>query len=97
MEENTKDSRPSSHGNDPKEFVDEKTKNKVDRHLHDIDDTISDEDIKNADTDISSDRISGNENKNVNETADEPSRNKKQNDDTPGDRDELPSPWGILE
>ena len=46
---------PTSSNNHHKFFYDEVTKRKIERHLRDINDTISDEDIMNVITDITSD------------------------------------------
>ena len=71
---------------------DEATRNKIDKHLSDIDDTISEEDLKNINT------VTGAENDVVapNKKADE----KNEIDDSPKDDNEpekeAPTPWEIL-
>lgn len=61
MEDNPKNLPPEPRDDDSEEFVDEVTRNRIDRHLHDINDTISEQDIKNIVTDISSPDIDGHE------------------------------------
>lgn len=71
---------------------DEVTRNKIDKHLSDIDDTISEEDIKNINT------VTGAENNIVtpHKKADEKNEidDTQKNDDEP--EKESPTPWEIL-
>jgi len=64
---------------------DEVTRNKIDKHLSDIDDTISEEDIKNINT------VTGTES-NAARSAENEKPNKE--DDEP--EEEAPTPWEIL-
>jgi hypothetical protein len=50
--------------NKPGEFKDERTREKINRHLSDESDTISEDDIKNVITDIASDAKDGADNEN---------------------------------
>ena len=71
---------------------DEVTRNKIDKHLSDIDDTISEEDIKNINT------VTGAEDTGVepNKNADE----KNESDDIPAEdeepKKEMPTTWDII-
>ena len=69
---------------------DEVTRNKIDKHLSDIDDTISEEDIKNINI-----VVAGTEN-----VADEPGENtdkkRRANDSDEDPKKEAPTPWEIL-
>lgn len=71
---------------------DEATRNKIDKHLSDIDDTISEEDLKNINT------VTGAENDVV--TPDKKEDEKNEIDDKPKENDEpekeAPTPWEIL-
>ncbi len=80
--------------NDPKEFFDEVTQNKIDRHLHDINDTISEEDIKNIKTDISSPEVPG-DNEDNSETGFLLDGKKHKKDDD--NRDQLPTTWNVID
>ena len=93
MEENKKNQQQESSGNDPDEFTDGTTKNKIDRHLHDVNDTISEKDIKNINTDISSGEIPGAVEK-KNQDKDEKDEQKEDKDQP---KDEMPTSWDILE
>ena len=84
-----------SHSDDHNQLPsDEVTRNKIDKHLSDIDDTISEEDIKNINTVTGTDDAS--------EAPDENTVEKKENNDRPNDDDgiepdkEAPTPWEIL-
>ena len=70
---------------------DEVTRNKIDKHLSDIDDTISEEDIRNINT------VTGTENK-VPESAEMVRSGKKNNHSGENEEpeEEAPTPWEIL-
>ena len=73
---------------------DEVTKNKIDKHLSDIDDTISEEDLKNINTNIGVDTTAqARENEHDVAEADEIMK-EKPDDDEP--EKEAPSSWTIL-
>ena len=93
MEENKKNQQQESSGNDPDEFTDGTTKNKIDRHLHDVNDTISEKDIKNINTDISSSEIPDKIDK-EDKDKNEKDEHKEDKDQT---KDEIPTSWDILE
>lgn len=88
MDDKSKKSHTDDHNQLPS---DEVTRNKIDKHLSDIDDTISEEDLKNINT------VTGTENK-----ADVESSKKEKavvNDDILGEEEpkkEAPTPWEIL-
>ena len=64
MENNNKTQETSLKDHD-KFFYDEVTKGKIEKHLSDINDTISDEDIKNVITDIASSNLNNSNKINV--------------------------------
>ena len=72
---------------------DEVTKNKIDKHLSDIDDTISEEDMKNINTVTGSEAVQ--DRAFDKEEADE-IINEKSDDDNEPDK-EAPSAWEILD
>ena len=74
---------------------DEVTKNKIDKHLSDINDTISEEDIKNINTSTGTDADAMvKEHLHDKDEADEIIKDRKNDDDEP--EKEAPSPWEIL-
>lgn len=80
-----------SHSDDHNQLPgDEVTRNKINKHLSDIDDTISEEDIKNINT------VTGSEN-----VADNPEENtgQKEREDNSYEepKKEAPSPWELLD
>ena len=80
-----------SHSDDHNQLPsDEVTRNKINKHLSDIDDTISEEDIKNINTVTGTETNAAKAVKNV-----EP---KKEDDDKPDEEPEkeAPTPWEIL-
>lgn len=87
------DQQNDSPGNEPKRFVDEVTQNKIDRHLHDINDVISEQDIRNIRTDISSSKIFKNDEIDNDRI---PFTDKKMNGENDG-KDQLPSTWNVLD
>ena len=94
MEENKKNQQQGSTDNDPNEqLADDTTKDKIDRHLHDINDTISEKDIENINTDISSSEIPGEVEK---KERDKDEKN-EQKDDKDQHKDEMPTSWDIME
>ena len=70
-EQDTNDSTPHKNEKRNKRYVDEVTQRKIALHLSDINDTISDEDIKNINTDISSNDSAEDENDKEDETNEE--------------------------
>lgn len=70
-------------------FSDKKTKKKIDLHLSDINDTISDDDIKNVITDISSSAPVAGATKN-NKL---PKDNSSSDDEVP----QVPTAWNIID
>jgi hypothetical protein len=72
---------------------DEVTKNKIDKHLSDIDDTISEQDIKNINTDTGA--TPPGDNAHDIAEADEIIKDHSEDDDEPDK--EAPSPWEILD
>ena len=80
-----------SHNRPPQ---DEVTKNKIDKHLSDIDDTISEDDLKNINTNVGVDTTTqAKENEHDIDEADEIMKDKP-DDDEP--EKEAPSSWEIL-
>lgn len=77
-------------------FLDKKTREKIEKHLRDADDTISDDDIRNAITDISSpDNVDPNDTTNTYVREDE---NLSGSDsDSPDESEQLPTSWNIIE
>ncbi|HUS00214.1 MAG TPA: hypothetical protein VMY77_00720 [Chitinophagaceae bacterium] len=72
---------------------DEVTKNKIDKHLSDIDDTISEQDIKNINTGTGADTSVPNHKHDIDE-ANEIIKDGRNEDDEP--EKEAPSSWEIL-
>lgn len=79
-------SESTNPSNKREEFKDERTREKIKRHLSDESDTISEDDIKNVITDISSDAKDGHA---IKDDAD--------NENQEIDKDELPTSWTIIE
>ncbi len=84
-----------------KPLRDEVTKNKIDKHLKDIDDTISEEDIKNINTEIISSKgetttIDEEEIDDVSEVDNKDDKKDGGNKDNDEPQKEAPSPWEIL-
>jgi hypothetical protein len=74
---------------------DETTKNKIDKHLSDIDDTISEQDIKNINTSTGTDTDAmAKERLHDIDEANEIMKNPSKDDDEP--EKEAPSSWEIL-
>ena len=72
--------------------ADKTTREKIDKHLSDIDDTISEQDIKNVNTDTVA-APAGDKQDDV-EEAEEIIKDKKEEDEDP--EPEAPTPWEIL-
>lgn len=94
MEQNKK-SQPGLPDNDSREFSDDITKSKIDRHLHDIKDEISEEDIKNISTDISSTATARREEEIKKQPAPAENKDKKKDEDEP--KNEMPTSWDIMQ
>ncbi len=80
-------------------LLDEITRNKIDKHLKDINDTISEEDIKNINTEIVSSggettTIDKQEIDDVSEVDNDDKKDNDKDDDEP--KKEAPSSWEIL-
>ena len=74
---------------------DEVTKNKIDKHLSDINDTISEQDIKNINTNTGTDADAlAKEHLHDRDEADEIIKDHSKDDEEP--EKEAPSPWNIL-
>ncbi|MEO6330806.1 MAG: hypothetical protein ABIO55_17860 [Ginsengibacter sp.] len=95
MEQNKKNKQPAPPENSPEKFKDEATKNKINQHLSDINDTISEDDIKNIITDISSSKLASDD---IIETPEDkaPATDKKVENGT-DDKTDMPTSWNILE
>jgi hypothetical protein len=89
MENKSIDPLDKSHNRPPQ---DEITKNKIDKHLSDIDDTISEEDLKNINTDTGAEPPTDNAHDIA--EADEIIKDKPEDDEP--DK-EAPSAWEILD
>ncbi|MBA3675011.1 MAG: hypothetical protein H0W75_08685 [Chitinophagaceae bacterium] len=90
MENNIKKFNEDDHDQPPQ---DEATKNKIDKHLSDINDTISEEDIKNINTSTGRENIPPVSHKDAdeeNEIDDEPN-----DDDDDEPKEEMPTAWDI--
>lgn len=73
---------------------DEVTRNKIDKHLSNIDDTISEEDIQNINTSTGAGTTISNDNAHDKTEADEIMNDGTNDDDEP--EKETPTPWEIL-
>ncbi|MEO6455010.1 MAG: hypothetical protein ABIN97_13090 [Ginsengibacter sp.] len=91
MEPNKKQ-KPFMDDEKHEKFIDEQTKNKIARHLTDINDEISEEDIKNIITDISSPDAVPGEDEEV--TKEELPDGGEKDDEK---KDDLPTSWNVLE
>jgi hypothetical protein len=89
MAEKTNNTPDESHNRPPQ---DEATRKKIDKHLSDIDDTISEQDIKNINTDTGK-MTSENHHHDI-EEANEIIKEKREDDEEP--EKEAPSSWEIL-
>ncbi len=94
MQDNDKQ-EPNKTENSPEKYTDEVTKSKIQKHLTDINDTISAEDIQNIDTNFRSTDVpkAGN-----NETGElPPDKTDKDEDNDEDNREQLPTTWNILD
>lgn len=71
---------------------DEQTKNKIEKHLSDINSTISEQDIKNINTSIGGENIPATPHRDPDEE-DEINKVDENNDDEP--KEEMPTTWDI--
>lgn len=71
---------------------DEATKNKIDKHIRDEKDTISEEDIKNINTDITPEEPATKES-----STSHPADEDKTDDDDDEPKKEMPSSWDIID
>ncbi len=90
MESNNKTQETSAKDH-YKFFYDEVTKRKIERHLSDINDTISDDDIKNVITDITSSNLNNHNKINIVNSPQKKSI-------LPGEEaDQIPTSWNIID
>lgn len=90
MENNNKTQKTSPKNHD-KFFYDEVTKRKIERHLSDINDTISDADIMNVITDITSSGLNNCSNVNVDNS---PPKNSILPDE---EVKQIPTSWNLID
>ncbi len=82
-----------SHSDDHNQLPsDEATRNKINKHLSDIDDTISEEDLKNINTVTGTENVASEPDEKKDEKEEE--KDRKNDDDEP--EKEAPTPWEIL-
>ncbi len=81
---------PGEENNDQKRFVDKVTDEKIHRHLHDINDTISEDDIRNIVTDISSPAS-------VNDEDATTANRDEGNAEGDNQNDQLPTSWNVID
>ena len=91
MEQNSDKSHSNDHHQAPS---DEVTRNKIDKHLSDINDKISEQDIKNINTNTGNDAAAAGANAHDRAEADEILKEKRSDDDEP--EKESPTAWEIL-
>lgn len=89
MDDKSKKSHTDDHHQPPS---DETTRNKIDKHLSDIDDKISEEDIKNINTQTGA--AAPGDNRHDKTEADEIMKEQSKDDDEP--EKEAPTPWEVL-
>jgi len=89
MADKSKKSHTEDHNQLPS---DEGTRKKIDKHLSDIDDTISEEDIKNINTDTGVKTADTESNK----KKEKKKEDRKDEEDTDPEK-EAPTPWEILD
>ena len=92
MEDNDKHQSNESEDN-PEKYKDEITQSKIHKHLTDINDTISPQDIKNIDANIGSPDVPNSGNK---ETEELPPDETDKDDNDEDNREQLPTTWNIL-
>ena len=78
----------------PERYTDEVTQSKIHKHLTDINDTISAQDIQNIDTNISSPDVPKAGNNEIAELA--PDKTDKDDNDE-DDREQVPTVWNVLD
>lgn len=91
MDKNPNKPGEDTHHNPPS---DEKTRNKIDKHLSEKDDTISEDDMQNINTDTGTDTALTTDNAHDKREADEILKDNKNDDEEP--EKEAPTPWEIL-
>lgn len=92
MDDKSKRSHTDDHHQPPS---DEATRNKIDKHLSDEKDTISEEDLKNINTSTGTDTTTlANENLHEKAEADDIMKDHTKDDDEP--EKEAPTPWEVL-
>lgn len=79
----------------PERYTDEVTQSKIHKHLTDINDTISAEDIKNVDTNISSANIPKAGSNEAEELSHD--KNNKGDDSDDNHREQVPTTWNVLD
>ncbi len=89
MGKNIEKSHEDDHDLPPSDNV---TRNKIDKHLSDINDTISEEDIKNINTSTGSENIPPVSHKDADE---ENEIDEEPNDDDDEPKEEMPTAWDI--
>ena len=94
MQQDKKDNLPEQGENNSEKFIDKVAKDKIDRHLSDVNDTISEEDIKNINTDISSPELPD---KDKEKPDDKPLPEEKKTEDPKNDKGPLLTSWNVLE
>ncbi len=95
MQENTNNGREADDSSS-ETFHDEITKDKIDKHLSDINSTISEEDLKNIRTDIKSPDINVEPERSENAELIEDSIDKDDDKDDDEPKEQMPSPWNEL-
>ncbi len=90
MQENGKND--SDNNSSPRPVRDKVTKDKIDRHLRDIDDTISEEDIKNINTSLTGNNVSRAE-----KDADDASAGAESGREDTAPKKEMPNTWDIVD
>ena len=80
--------------NSPERYTDKVTKSKIHKHLTDINDTISAQDIKNIDANISSRDVQQADNQKTEELHPD---NPDKDDSDEDNREQLPTTWNILD
>jgi len=87
----------SDNTNKFKKFVDEATQDKIHKHLMDINDTISEQDIKNIKTDISSPEPAPDKDYNQASKDLENQHPAKAEDKASDGKDDMPTSWNVLD
>ena len=92
MQDNDKHQSNDTEGSSER-YKDEVTQNKIHKHLTDINDTISAQDIENIDANIGSPDVPKGGN---NETEELPPDKTDKDDNDEDNREQLPTTWNIL-